>query len=280
MHTGEWNILARDPTLWTRCTGSDPYLILIFALVLSRVLNAPNMLQSMINLTDINFYLKFYYTLMILSLMNIMFKIVYFKIFLARIILLGYIRDLSLSLLSMNRSWLLVSDNAVFTTCFQLRHEIASKLHQPKCPCTTISKPAVPTGCKLFLVTTSFIRYYWKLESLSIEHRFSHASNSTQKYGTGGLLTQLFIFISSPATMVQRNWFDQCAVQTCILPTVKASNFGPLFASSVASLVESCTKNEQNRFVNLKVFYNFYYLHLSVGWVSLIASDSEKEVQT
>ncbi len=37
--------------------------------------------------------------------------------------------------------------------------------------------------------------------------------------------------------------------------TVKASNFGPFFfASSVASLDESCTKNEQNRFCRSKVF--------------------------
>ncbi len=34
------------------------------------------------------------------------------------------------------------------------------------------------------------------------------------------------------------------------------------------------------KFVNLKFFYNFSSLHFSVGRVSLIASPSEKEVQS
>jgi hypothetical protein len=68
--------------------------------------------------------------------------------------------------------------------------------------------------------------------------------------------------------------------------TVKASNFGPhgnvglFLASSVASVEESCTKNEQNRIFTSKLFYNFYSLHYSVGRVSKIASPSEKYVQS
>jgi hypothetical protein len=51
------------------------------------------------------------------------------------------------------------------------------------------------------------------------------------------------------------------------------------FASSVASLDESCTKNEQNCICRSKVIlYIFFPLHFSVGRVTMIASPSEKEV--
>jgi hypothetical protein len=36
----------------------------------------------------------------------------------------------------------------------------------------------------------------------------------------------------------------------------------------------------RTKFVDLRFFYNFYSLHFSVGHVSMIASPSEKEVQT
>jgi hypothetical protein len=68
--------------------------------------------------------------------------------------------------------------------------------------------------------------------------------------------------------------------------TVKVSNFGPhgnfglFLASSVASVDVSCTKKNRTEFVDLKFFYNFYSLHFSVGRVSMIASPSEKEVQS
>jgi hypothetical protein len=63
--------------------------------------------------------------------------------------------------------------------------------------------------------------------------------------------------------------------------TVKGSNFGPhgnfgfFLASSVASVYESCTKLNRTEFVDLKFFYNFYFLHFSVGRVSMIVSLSE-----
>jgi hypothetical protein len=69
--------------------------------------------------------------------------------------------------------------------------------------------------------------------------------------------------------------------------TVKASNFGPhgnfgglFLASSVASVDESCTENEQNRICRSKVSLQLFALHFSVGRVSMIASPSEKEVQS
>ncbi len=39
-------------------------------------------------------------------------------------------------------------------------------------------------------------------------------------------------------------------------------------------------KNEKNRICRSNVFYNSYSLHFSVGHVSMIASPSEKEVQS
>ncbi len=70
--------------------------------------------------------------------------------------------------------------------------------------------------------------------------------------------------------------------------TVKASNFGShgnfglfLAIKSVASVDESCRKNEQNRICrSIKFFYNFYSRHFSVGSFSTIASPSEIEVQS
>jgi hypothetical protein len=68
--------------------------------------------------------------------------------------------------------------------------------------------------------------------------------------------------------------------------TVKASNlephgnFGLFLASSVASVDESCSKMTRTEFVNLKFFYYLYPLHFSVERVSMIASPSEKEVQS
>jgi hypothetical protein len=39
-------------------------------------------------------------------------------------------------------------------------------------------------------------------------------------------------------------------------------------------------KMNRTKFVDVKVFYNLYSLHFSVGQVSMIASPSEKEVQS
>jgi hypothetical protein len=39
-------------------------------------------------------------------------------------------------------------------------------------------------------------------------------------------------------------------------------------------------KMNRTEFVDLKFFYKFYSLHFSVGRVSMIASPSEKEVQS
>ncbi len=39
-------------------------------------------------------------------------------------------------------------------------------------------------------------------------------------------------------------------------------------------------KMNRTKLVDLKFFYNFYSLHFSVGRISLIASHSEKEVQS
>jgi hypothetical protein len=80
---------------------------------------------------------------------------------------------------------------------------------------------------------------------------------------------------------------DQFCLSLSLSPcTVQAPNFVPhgnfglIFASSLASSYELFTKNEQNKFLDLKFFYNFYSLHFSVGCVPIIASASEKEVQT
>ncbi len=39
-------------------------------------------------------------------------------------------------------------------------------------------------------------------------------------------------------------------------------------------------KMNRTEFVNVKFFYNFYPLHFFVGRISMIASPSEKEVQS
>jgi hypothetical protein len=39
-------------------------------------------------------------------------------------------------------------------------------------------------------------------------------------------------------------------------------------------------KMNKTELVDLKFFYNFYSLHLSIGRVSVIASPSEREVQS
>jgi hypothetical protein len=39
-------------------------------------------------------------------------------------------------------------------------------------------------------------------------------------------------------------------------------------------------KMNRTEFVDLKFFYNFYSLHFSVGRVTMIASPSEKEIQS
>jgi hypothetical protein len=54
------------------------------------------------------------------------------------------------------------------------------------------------------------------------------------------------------------------------------------FPSSVASLDESCIKNEQNHICRSKVvmFHKFHSLQISVRPVSMIASPSEEEVQS
>jgi hypothetical protein len=75
---------------------------------------------------------------------------------------------------------------------------------------------------------------------------------------------------------------DMYLLFSCV--TVKASNFAPhgnfgfFLASSIASVDESCPKKmNRTEFVDLKVLYNFYSLHLSVGRVSMIARPSEKK---
>jgi hypothetical protein len=68
--------------------------------------------------------------------------------------------------------------------------------------------------------------------------------------------------------------------------TVKApnfgphGNFGPFFASPVASLDDHVQNMNRNKFIDLKFFYNFYSLHFSVVCVSMIAGPSEKELQS
>jgi hypothetical protein len=69
--------------------------------------------------------------------------------------------------------------------------------------------------------------------------------------------------------------------------TVKASNFGPhrnfglFLASSIASLDESCNKNEHNRICRSELFSTTFVLFIfSVGRISMTASPSEKEVQS
>jgi hypothetical protein len=67
--------------------------------------------------------------------------------------------------------------------------------------------------------------------------------------------------------------------------TVQASNFGShgnwtIFASSVVSLHESCTKNEQNRICRCQVFLKLNSHHSSVRRVLMLTSPSEKEVQS
>jgi hypothetical protein len=71
--------------------------------------------------------------------------------------------------------------------------------------------------------------------------------------------------------------------------TVKAFNSGPrgnfglFLASSVASVLlwmNHVQKKNRTEFVDLKIFYNIYSFHFSVGRVSVIASPSEKEVQS
>jgi hypothetical protein len=44
--------------------------------------------------------------------------------------------------------------------------------------------------------------------------------------------------------------------------------------------MDNVIKKTRTEFIELKVFYNFYSLHFSVGRVSMIASPSEKEVQS
>jgi hypothetical protein len=61
--------------------------------------------------------------------------------------------------------------------------------------------------------------------------------------------------------------------------TVKASNFWPFLARSVASLGEIliCTKNEQDRICKSAVFLRVLFIYHSVGRVLMIASPHEKE---
>jgi hypothetical protein len=74
-------------------------------------------------------------------------------------------------------------------------------------------------------------------------------------------------------------------VLRALTSTTKASNFRPhgnfvlFFASSVASLNESRTKNELNQFLTFEVFLQILFSSFSVGRVSMIASQSGKEVQ-
>jgi hypothetical protein len=83
-------------------------------------------------------------------------------------------------------------------------------------------------------------------------------------------------------------FFDQRNHGRDFKTTVKASNFGlhgnfGLFlASSVASVLWMNHVRKMNRteLVDLTFFYNFYSLHFSVKRVSVIASPSEKEVQS
>jgi hypothetical protein len=56
-------------------------------------------------------------------------------------------------------------------------------------------------------------------------------------------------------------------------------NFGPFFASFVASLDESCTKHEHNQICGSKVFLQLVFTSFFCRRVLMIASPSEKEAQ-
>ncbi len=70
-----------------------------------------------------------------------------------------------------------------------------------------------------------------------------------------------------------------------LVTTVKApnfgrhGNFGPFLAGSVAFLHELCTKKNRTDFENLKFFYTFHLLHVSVGRAPIMANPSENVLE-
>ncbi len=98
----------------------------------------------------------------------------------------------------------------------------------------------------------------------------------------GGAIGAVGNYLLKPRSMlvIVHNFLPLGFLQRTI---VKASNFelcgnfGPFLASSVASLIKLCIKNEQNRICRSKFFHNFHSVHLSVGRVLMITNPSGKQ---